>query len=141
VTGDVARRYAHTAEGALLAAVQIGVRYLVAPDWRAVVNVQVASGPGRDAYLALRQADPVGANATATPGGYLQIAGFEEVTYSPATAVVQLLSRGTGTYQVVTDTVVWQDGDWRLELQPDGSASPTAQQVGSAAGFIAFGGI
>jgi hypothetical protein len=147
VNGDVATGYAHNPEGALLAATQIGVRYLLGPDWQAVTATSVAPGPGRDAYAALRQSQaPTGEaamSATApTPGTYLQLAGYQFVTYTPQTAVVQLISQApSGTNQVVTNTVTWSGGDWKLVLQANGSSSPTAQTVSSLAGFIVWGGV
>jgi len=130
VNGDVAAGYAHNPEGALLAATQIGVRYLVAPDWQAVTAASVAPGPGRASL------------GTPTPGTYLQIAGYQFVTYTPQTAVVQLVSQASsGAYQVVTNTVAWSGGDWKLVLQANGSSSPTAQVVSSVAGFIVWGGV
>ena len=147
VDGDVATGYAHDPEGALLAATQIGVRYLVAPDWQAVTAASVAPGPGQSAYVALRQSQAPTAISTdpptaPTPGTYLQIAGYQFVTYTPQTAVVQLVSRTpSGTYQVVTNTVTWSGGDWKLALQANGSSSPTAQVVSSVAGFIVWGGV
>jgi hypothetical protein len=146
VNGDVATGYAHNPEGALLAAAQIGVRYLVAPNWSAVVASSVAPGPGLDAYAALRQSQSSSGKATTssgpTPGTYLQLAGYQFVTYTPQTAVVQLISQGSsGTYQVVTNTVTWSGGDWKLVLQSNGSSSPTAQTVSSLAGFIVWGGV
>jgi hypothetical protein len=42
---------------------------------------------------------------------------------------------------VVTETVRWVDGDWKLELQPDGSTTPSRQSVTSVAGFIPWGGV
>ncbi|WP_158013636.1 hypothetical protein [Carbonactinospora thermoautotrophica] len=139
VDGDVARCYAHTPTGALLAAWQIGIRYLVADDWRTVVAQQVMPGPGRDTYVRLRA--QVTANSD-QPGQYGQVAGFKFVTYTPQVAVIQLVSRfPTGSLQVITATVVWSDGDWKLQLQPDGSVSPSAQHVPSLAGFVVWGGV
>lgn len=50
---DVARCYARTPVGALLATSQISVRYLAADDWRTVTRTQTV-GAGRDAYIAER---------------------------------------------------------------------------------------
>lgn len=38
-------------------------------------------------------------------------------------------------------TLVWRGGDWRLQLQPNGSASATSQQVTSMDGFVPWGGV
>ncbi len=77
-----------------------------------------------------------------TPGTYLQTAGYQFVTYTPQTAVIQLVSQGASSnYQVVTNTVEWIGGDWKLVLQANGSTSPNAQSVSSMAGFIVWGGV
>lgn len=143
--GDVARCYAHDPAGALLAATQIGVRYLLAGNWRAVLAEQVMPGAGPAAYTRLRL--QAGGSAgqpggSGQPGGYGQFAAFQFVTYSPQTAVIELVSRfSDGSMQQVTETVVWSGGDWKLVLQPDGSAAPNAQQVPNVVGYVAWGGV
>ncbi|GGM81980.1 hypothetical protein GCM10012275_60740 [Longimycelium tulufanense] len=140
ITDSAATVYAHTPTGALMAAAHIPVRKLIAPDWRRVVAEQVADGPGRDAYVKLREQVT---NDTVTPGMLGQIAGYKFVHYSPDTATIQIVTRFAtkGTLQLTTLTVTWQDGDWRLVLQPDGADSPTAQSLNSLAGFTEWGGV
>lgn len=141
VAGPVHASYAHTPTGALLAAKQIGARYLVTPGdgWRQVVERQVVPGSGRDAFVQAR-AKVTTDNVPA--GTYGQTAGFRFVTYTPDVAVIHFATRfSNGTLQVTTSTVRWLDGDWKLQLQPDGSASPTAQRVDSLAGFIPWSGL
>ncbi len=141
VSGPVYAGYARTPVGALLATAQIGYRYFLTPGngWRQVVREQVLPGPGQDTFVTNR------AKVTTTdvaPGGLGQLAGFRFVTYSPDIAVIQLVSRfSAGTLQVSTDTVRWFSGDWRLQLQPDGGTSPTAQRVDTLTGFVPWGGV
>lgn len=141
VAGPVYAGYAHTPTGALLAANQIGIRYVLTPGagWRQVLQQQVLPGAGRDTFSKNR------AKVTTTdmaPGTFGQLAGFRFVTYSPDVAVIQLVSRfSTGTLQLTTSTVRWANGDWRLQLQPDGGTSPTAQRVDSLSGFVPWGGV
>lgn len=138
VAGPVYAGYSHTPDGALLALNQISVRYLLTPGdgWRQVVERQVLPGAGRDAYTANR------AKVTTLSGTkFGQTAGFRFVTYSPDVAVMQLVTSFSTHYQVATCTVRWVDGDWHLELQPDGGVSPTAQAVDSLAGFTAWSGV
>lgn len=141
IIGPVYAGYAHTPTGALLAANQIGIRYVLTPGdgWRQVVQQQVLPGAGRDAFSKNR------AKVTTTgmtPGAYGQLAGFRFVTYSSDVAVIQLVSRfSTGTLQLTTSTVRWTNGDWRLQLQPDGGTSPTAQRIDSLSGFVPWGGV
>lgn len=140
VTGDVARCYAHTPDGALLAAVQIAVRYVLAPGWRAVLAQQVVPGPGASAYAALRAQDP--SVNTTQPGQYGQIAGFQFVTYTPAVAVMQIVSRlPGGALQMTTMTTQWSGTDWRLALHADGTPGGNVQQLSSLDGFIPWGGV
>lgn len=141
VSGPVYAGYAQTPTGALLAAKQIGARHLITPgdDWRRVVQEQVVPGPGRDAFVAARERVTTD---NVPPGTYGQTAGFRFVTYQPDVAVIQLVGRfSTGTLQVTTSTVRWISGDWKLQLQRDGSASPTAQRVDSLTGFIPWSGL
>jgi hypothetical protein len=133
--------FEQTPTGALIAAAQISSRFLISPgqDWRKVVKDQVAPDAGRDAYVDKRAKVTV---STVAPGTYGQFAGFRFVTYSSETAVIQYVTRFTnGNLQVTTDTVRWIDGDWKLQLQPDGSPSPTAQGVTSLTGFVPWGGL
>jgi hypothetical protein len=137
IAGDVARCYAHTPTGALFAAAQLDMRFVVADDWRKVVDQQVVPGPGRDAYIKDREA---GAVSTDTHG--VQLAGFKFVTYSPAMAVIQFAAHTPdGSYQSNTVTVAWSGTDWRLQLQPDGEDSPTFPRISSLDGFIHWGSL
>jgi hypothetical protein len=139
VDGPLYGGFERSQPGALLAAVQLGVRYLLTPDegWREVLDRQVLPGAGRDAFARNR----AGIDPQAPPGTYGQIAGFRIVTFTPEVAVVQLVSRfpTSGVLQVSTTTVRWVDDDWRLQLQPDGGTSPTAQAVPTLDGFVVWG--
>jgi hypothetical protein len=140
VDGDVAAGYAHTPTGALIAAAQISDRYGPADDWRAVVDRSIAPGPGRDAWVATRS--KYDKFASASPGTYCQIAGFSFIDYQPSRAVIQLANRcPAGQLQTVPITVSWQDGDWKLVLQPDGSPAATKQVIPSLDGYVAWGGV
>jgi len=133
--------FAHDPEGALIAVVQIAVRHLLARNWQAVTGADVAAGPGRSAYVALRQEVERTGTMPVVPGHYMQVAGFSFVAYSPKSASINVVSRSTaGAYQVVTETVVWQR-DWKLQLTSDGSAAPAAVSVSSLAGYIVWGGV
>jgi hypothetical protein len=138
INGDVARCYAHSPTGALLAAVQITVRYLLATNWRAVIAQQVLPGTGRNVYADQRS----GVNFTIQPGEFGQVAGFQFVTYTSPLAVIEIVIQlPSGGMQATTMTVQWSGGDWRLQLQPDGTPGPNIQQVTSLTGFIPWGGV
>ena len=140
VDGPLYSGYERSQTGAVLAAVQLGNRYLLTPGdgWREVLQRQVLPGTGRDVFARNRAAmddtpDP--------PGTYGQTAGFRFVAFTPDVASIQLVTRfpTSGNLQIVTVTVKWVDGDWRLELQPDGGSSPTAQRISDLDGFVVWG--
>ncbi|MGX1117283.1 hypothetical protein RKD37_002646 [Streptomyces ambofaciens] len=135
---DVARCYARTPVGALLATSQISVRYLAADDWRKVTRLQTV-GAGRDTYIAGRTEAEKKSPTDPDGGVHGQIAGFRFVTYDDSTAVVQTVWRfPDGALQAATTTVLWRDGDWRLEYPAD-PAAPIP--VGSLAGYTEWGGV
>lgn len=145
VDGAVHAGFAHTPEGALIADAQIAVRYLATPGtgWRDVLAQQVVQGPGVEAYTKERIAAGLGNVAHVDTAGVGQIVGFRFVTYTPSVAVIQVVVRfpSSGQYQVATNTVDWLDGDWKLQLLPDGSSASTIQQVNDLAGFVPWSGV
>ena len=138
--GPVFSGFQRSQAGALIAAAQLATRYLLTPGsgWREVVARQVLPGAGRDAFIRARAQVAV----NDPPGTYGQLAGFRIVAYTDDVAVIQQVSRFsyTGKLQVTTATVEWVGGDWRLQLQPDGGSSPTAQAVSNLDGFVVWGG-
>jgi hypothetical protein len=137
IDGDIAQCYAHSPTGALLAAAQIAVRYALAPDWQAVVDEQVMPGTGRNVYAAERPGDAV----SVQPGELGQYAGFQFVTYTSEVAVIQVVIQGpSGGLQETDLTVLWSGGDWRLQLQSDGSQGPNPQAIPNLNGYIPWGG-
>ncbi|MGH3533093.1 MAG: hypothetical protein ACRDR6_31215 [Pseudonocardiaceae bacterium] len=140
IDGSVARGYAHTPTGALIAAAQIPSRSLLSPDdsWRQVVNQQVMPGPGRDRFTQLRSQ----ITTDDTPDPRLgQIAGFRFITYRPEIAVIQLATKFTNGHMQVTTTTMQWDGDWKEVLQPDGSDSPTVQAIPDLTGIVGWSGV
>lgn len=137
--GQHVRCFARTPTGALIASWQLYIRTLLSDDWRRVVDEQVMPGPGREAYTRARSQIT---GDVSNPGGYGQLAGFKFVTYTPDIAVIQLVLRlPSGQYRVVTHTVMWSEGDWRLQLQPDGNSSPNGPLMDSLEGFTHWGGV
>ena len=139
VDGPVASGYARTPLGALVAAQQIAARHLISPNggWRTVTLAQVLPGTGRDRFLAARAAvsdDP-------PAEGLAQLVAFRYVSWTRDQAVLQAVVRvpGRDGFQVTTSPVFWVDGDWRLQLQPDGGESPLATQVPTPTGFVLWG--
>jgi hypothetical protein len=148
--GDVARCYAHTPTGALIASWQISTRTLVAHDWKQVTLAQVAPGPGRDAYLAMRARAKGAGGEDAGQGagqnaGYAQVAGFRFISYTPQAAAIEMVTRSTaGQLQAYTLTVVWAPaagGDWKLQLRDDGAPSTPARPLASLDGYTPWAGV
>ncbi|MFD6921846.1 hypothetical protein ACFV99_16750 [Streptomyces sp. NPDC059944] len=135
---DLTRCYAHTPTGALIAAVQISTRSMLASNWTEVWEKQTY-GPDRDAALKqLRAQLGSGPQPDPAPGDLGQVAGFHFVTYNDDTAVIDLLMRyPDGSLQVAPQTVRWDNGDWQLEVNDDAQR----RTVRSAAGFVSWGGI
>lgn len=141
VEGPVYAGYERSQAGALIAAAQLGTRHLLTPGegWREVTGRQVLPGAGREVFVAARaEVDDL----AVPPGTYGQFAGFRVVAFTPDVAVIAFVSRFalTGRLQTTITTVKWAGGDWRLELQPDGGTSPTAQAVPDLDGFVVWGG-
>lgn len=132
--------YAHTPVGAMIAALQISARLTYSSQWRVILDQQVVDGPGKTALA--RERASTGASPPLPAGEVAQVAGFRFITYSADTAVISLLLRlAPSTYAESTLTVKWQDGDWRLELQPDGSPDIAGPQRSSLEGYVAWGGV
>ncbi|WP_069992420.1 hypothetical protein [Streptomyces qinglanensis] len=139
VEKDVARCYAHTPLGALLATSQISVRYLAAEDWQDVTRAQTV-GEGREPYLKARAASERTADPRAREGAAQgQIAGFDFVSYTASTAVIRTVWRfQDGRMQAAATTVLWRDGDWKLDYPAD---PPAPAPVDSLAGYVEWGGV
>ncbi|WP_406332410.1 hypothetical protein [[Kitasatospora] papulosa] len=141
VEGDLARCFAHSPTGALFAAAQIGTRYPFTKDWEKVVERQTY-GDGKQLLLDKRRAYEATAEPIApVPGELGQFAGFQFVTYTPQTAVLQMVSRfEAGTMQVSTVTMQWDDGegDWLYEIP---SVTPPQKVVENLDGYVVWGGL
>ncbi|MFI9311125.1 hypothetical protein [Streptomyces triculaminicus] len=137
--GPVARCYAHTPLGALLAASQIGNRLGVSSNKEAIeiLKAQAVPGPGVERALKLLQGAELGNGKTE---GHM--AGFQFASYTADTAVINMVSRMTnGTFNTATFTMKWLDDDWKIQFQANGTASSTVSQVESTAGYVTWSGV
>lgn len=138
VDGDVGRCFARTPTGAMLASIQVPIRVMHAADWRPVTELQT-TGPGKKQLIKVRE--DTGPPPEPDMGELGQIAGFRIVTYSPDTAVVEIVTRfaDTGTLQVTTNTMKWssQRADWQYELTK-GAPSKTVDDL---TGYVPFSGV
>jgi hypothetical protein len=152
LAGGLARGFADTPAGALLAALNIGVR--ANAQWGPriygpTVGDQV-TGPGASTLLAECQSSYQRAARSAgvmsgRPLGraYVSEEAFRWVSYSPAGATVDIVSAGPGgqgvTVRAVTRIqVVWVRGDWRVIAPPGGDWGNSAAPVRSLRGYHRF---
>jgi len=136
VQGSVASRYSHSPTGALIAAAQLSMRVMLAPDtdWQRTVEAGTVPGKGREAWVKKRKSLHFGSN---DPGRFAQFAGFQFVGYSPELAVINLVTGdATRGYQSGTVTLVWRDSDWKVQQGPDGLTSTTVHPISDMSGFV-----
>lgn len=153
-SGGVATGFAHTPLGALLAAVNIGVR--ANAQWgprifTPVIRGQV-TGPDAAALLAgcqaaYDQAAQSGGVTAGQPLGTVNVTeqAFRWITYTPAAAILDLVSAGPGAGGAtvrasVQMEVVWDGGDWKAVAPPGGDWGNSAAALSSLAGYTAFPG-
>lgn len=129
--------YAHTAEGALYAA----VNYIaLASDSRNVPRLPelVEPGPGRDAALENSTDAPEASNTR------LQVAGFKVNSYDGQEAVIDVVWEVTSKDNalVSSPTVLhWVDGDWKLVLSEEGAPPFASSQIENLGGYIPWSGV
>ncbi len=144
--------FTDTPRGALLAAVNIGVR--TAALWgpaiyQPTIRRQV-TGPDTAALLAADASDYAALRAAARvrPGrpagrGYAVEAAFRFVAYTPAGATVDVVTEGPGAggATVLAATrieIIWHSGDWRVVAPPGGDWASSATTVPSLTGYTSF---
>lgn len=129
--------YAHTAEGALFAAVSY---FAVASDVRLLPRVPdlLEEGLGKDAAIANAADNPSPSSSR------LQVAGFKINSYDENEAVVDVAWNVTseGGALVSFPTVLhWQDGDWKVVVTDDGQFPYAAAALPNLAGYIPWAGV
>jgi hypothetical protein len=153
-SGGVAAGFSRTPLGALLAAVNIGVR--ANAQWGprifgTVIRGQV-TGPDAAALLAgcqaaYDQAAPSGGVTGGQPLGTAVVTeqAFRWITYTPAAAILDLVSAGPGAGGAtvrasVQMEVIWDGGDWKVVAPPGGDWGHSAAELSSLAGYTVFPG-
>jgi hypothetical protein len=153
-SAGVAAGFAHSPLGALLAAVNIGVR--ANAQWGprifgTVIRGQV-TGPDAAALLAGCQAayDQAAQSDGVTgeqPLGAVDVTeqAFRWITYTPAAAILDLVSAGPGAsgatvHASVQMEVIWDGGDWKVVAPPGGDWGNSATELSSMAGYTVFPG-
>ena len=154
MSGGRAAGFARSPLGALLAAVNIGVR--ANAQWgprifAAVIRGQV-TGPDAAALLANCRVsyDQASQSAGVTGGrplGRVDVTeeAFRWVAYTPAAAIINLVSAGQtvqgDTVRASTQIqVVWDDGDWKVIAPPGGDWGNSARELPSLEGYTGFPG-
>jgi hypothetical protein len=136
-TTDVRSCYAQTPTGALFAA----ANFLAATSDPALIEAAIdelaATGPGRDTALEAIRTDPQSVIGT---GSRYQIAGFTFLSYTEDVATISLAIAATGGLAGVPLTVVWEDGDWKVDLPADGNPAGQAGPISSLAGYVPWAG-
>jgi len=152
--GGLASGFADTPQGALLAAINIGVR--TAAQWGSAIFVPTitrqVTGPEapallhaeETAYAQLRAATHVRAGQPAGPG-YATEDGYRFAAWSPVTATVEVLTIGPtasgATVLAATRVqVAWQRGDWRVVAPPGGNWANAGTAISSPVGYTIFPG-
>jgi hypothetical protein len=105
--------YARTQSGAIVAGYVIGMRAELADDWQAVVRAQTMPGAGQTAKLA-------GQPASAPQP--VSMRGFRVVAYNDTHATVGYYLHTPSLEAGCTANLIWSNGDWRVQLQEDGSS-------------------
>ncbi|GAB2945341.1 hypothetical protein [Streptomyces heilongjiangensis] len=135
--GPVWSCFARTPMGAVMAVHSI-TDHLSYDGWREVVERQVVPGAGRDALIRTRtQSGDKSTTGSPDAGGYT---GFTVLTYnrSQATVMVLVSGMGGGGYGSASVTVRWQDGDWKLVPEADGTIYGGVAQVSGTDGFVTW---
>ena len=129
--------YAHTAEGALYAAVNY---FALASDTRNIPRLPelVEPGPGKDAALEQATESPTPSSTR------LQVAGFAVNSYDDREAVIDVVWQVTSQDDalVSSPTVLhWVDGDWKLVLTEEGAPPFASSEIENLGGYIPWSGI
>jgi hypothetical protein len=144
--------FADTPRGALLAAVNIGVR--TAALWGPAIYqptiTRQVTGADAAALLAADTRDYAGLRAAAhvragqpAGRGYAAETAYRFAAWAPGDATVDIVTAGPGNggttvIAVTRIEVLWQHGDWRVVAPPGGNWANSASSISSLAGYTPF---
>lgn len=125
IAGAVASGYSHTPQGAVLAALQIGFRLALSPDYAQVAAAQTVLSPQTAAQLDQARGSAATVPAQTVALSTSQPVAFKVAAYSPAAATIDYAfpTRSPGTDKFLRSAVVWSGGDWKFSDHPDPSTS------------------
>ena len=129
--------YAHTAEGALFAAVTY---VALASDARNISRLPslLAPGKGKDAAIAAATGTP---SPTSTR---LQVAGFKVDSYNSHEAQIDVawsVTSSGGALVSFPTVLEWVDGDWKIVLASDGQPPFASSALQDLGGYIPWSGV
>ncbi|THG29290.1 hypothetical protein [Naasia lichenicola] len=125
--------YAHTAAGALFASANF-LAMGTDSTLRADLPQLVAEGPGKIAVETVPAERSESARA--------QIAGFAVTSYSLDAATIDLaLAYSDAQLVSLPIKVVWQDGDWKVQLDDTGALPIAPAPLQSLGGYIPWSGV
>jgi hypothetical protein len=152
--GGLASGFTDTPRGALIAAINIGVR--TAAQWGpAIFGPTITRQVTGPAAAALLQAEANAytqrrAAAHVRPGqpagrGYAVEAAYRFAVWTPASATVDVVTAGpgsNGTTALASTRIelIWQRGDWRVLAPPGGDWGNSATAISSMTGYTIFPG-
>lgn len=144
----LASGFADTPLGALLAAINIGVRtsWELGPDVFQPTIQQQVTGPFEAAMLSADLDDwGQGAEQVTGTGPDAVEAGYQWAGYTPSAATADVVTEGTAAdgstvYAVTQIQVQWLAGDWRVVAPPGGDWANDVTQVASLNGYLTFPG-
>jgi len=150
----LASGFTDTPQGALLAAINIGVR--TAAQWGTAIFeptiTRQVTGPDATALLQADEAASAQIGAAAGAGlvppaeqGYAAEVGYRFLAWSRSSAVVDVVSAGpaaNGTTVLASTRiqVLWLRGDWRVVAPPGGNWASAATAITSLNGYTVFPG-
>lgn len=129
--------FAHSPTGALYAAYNAVAA--VADERQAIPTVRKLMLPGADTDALIRE---LGHDDTAGGSAATQLAGYRLIDAGPDRATVMLAIPVESAYMSATLTLVWHDGDWRLQPPPPGEpvGAPFAQHR-DLSDFVPWSGV
>ncbi|RGE19089.1 hypothetical protein [Leucobacter sp. wl10] len=128
--------FAHTAEGALYAAVNFLATGTDAMLSQRLLEL-VAEGPGKDALEQLLSQSPDGV----TSSYRAQVAGYKIGQYDGTNATIDLvLNYSDGRLVSVPLRLVWEDGDWKAVFDDTGQMPLAPAELQNLGGYTPWGG-
>lgn len=128
--------FSHSPTGALYATANIWASSFNGYAQQVYLEL-AADSPSRDkAVQAIKEGKDVSGGTTPK----VQIAGFIIHSYTPESAVVELaIKSDDGGYGALSTSLLWEDGDWKLDIPPAGGGA--VRQLSDLSSFIPWAGV